>query len=164
MATFGARVTSRCFITSVGGLESSLTQHLLCRAARKPGSSKVISRPTMLIYLFVCFFFSCQGTVITFFQGHQDEGYTLCVSKHRKVSGSARDILFGPDYILQSWSCRGGGFLNNYLRHTHTFWLGGKGLYVCAGNHWPCHSCSPEFSLCFLQKPLHSQTHPSCAY
>lgn len=34
---------------------------------------------------------------MTLLQGHQDEACTFCVSKHRKVSCLAKDILFGPD-------------------------------------------------------------------
>lgn len=34
---------------------------------------------------------------MTLLQGHQDKACTFCVSKHRKVSCLAKDILFGPD-------------------------------------------------------------------
>lgn len=151
---------------SVGGLGSSLTQHLLCQAAQKSGSFKAIRRPTVLIYLFLFLFFffpSRQGTAMTFLQGHQDEWCTFCVSKHRKALCSVTDILFGPDTSYSpgpieeaaSWATTSG-------IHTHSGL--GVGAVCLAMKHWPCCLCSPEFSLCFLQKPLYSQTHLSYAH
>lgn len=98
--TRGPRITSRCFWKSLGGLVSAFTQCLLCPTVQKPGSSKVIPRSTVLRFVCCCvfvFFFLHQGKVMTLLQGHQDEECTLCVSKHRKVSCLAKDILFGPD-------------------------------------------------------------------
>lgn len=69
---------------------------------------------------------------MTFLQGHQGEGCTFCVSKHRKASCSVTDILFDPDTSYTpgpieeaaSWASTSG-------MRTHSGFAGGEGLYVC---------------------------------
>lgn len=163
--TCGPRITSRCFWKSLRGLGSASTQGLLCPTVQKPGSSKVIPRPTVRRFVCCCvlvLFFLRQGKVMTLLQGHQDEACTFCVSKHRKVSCLVKDILFGPDPSYSPGP--GDNILGINLGPSRTFGLG-QGFYaqgvLGSMRHQPS-LCSPEFSLRFPQKPLRSRTHPSC--
>lgn len=162
MTTRGPRITSRCFWKSLGSLGSASTQCLLCPVVQKPGSSKVIPRPTVLRFVCCCvfvIFFLHQGKVMTLLQGHQDKACTFCVSKHRKVSCLAKDILFGPDPSYSPGPAEETTSWALTLGLTYV-WLG-PGVLCRSMRHQPC-LCGPEFSLRFPQKPLCSQTHPPC--